>query len=300
VTVRHVLDVTDLAAAELSRVLDLAESASYPPVLHGKGMALIFEKPSTRTRHSMEMAVFELGGHPVYTRRDEVEFDEREPVEDVARILSGYHAVLGARVLAHRTLERMADVATVPVVNLLSDRSHPLQALADLLTMRQAWGSLERRTVAWVGDYNNVARSLAEAAALSGMHVRIGSPAGYGPEEVELERLQLLGAATVVSFPRIDEAVAGAEAVHTDVWTSMGQEAQSTARTKAFEGWTVTDEIMDAAGRHALFFHCMPAQRGREVTASVMDGSRSRVVQQGHNRLPAGRGLLLFLMEAVR
>jgi ornithine carbamoyltransferase len=296
VTLRHFLDVTDLDAGELTQVLDLAEAAALPPALHGKGVALIFEKPSNRTRQSMELAVFQLGGLPVYTRREEVEFDFREPVEDIARIMAGYHAILAARVFEHQVLERMAAVSTVPVVNLLSDRSHPMQALADVLTMRQAVGPLHRRTVAWVGDYNNVARSLAEASSLLGMHVRIGCPVGYGPDEAELERLQHLGAATVVAFTRIDEAVVGADAVHTDVWTSMGQEAEAATRTKAFEGWTVDDEVMAAAGRHALFFHCMPAHRGDEVSAAVMDGPRSRAIQQGHNRLHSARGLLAFLM----
>jgi ornithine carbamoyltransferase len=259
-------------------------------------VALIFEKPSNRTRQSMELAVVQLGGHPVYTRGEEVGFDIREPVEDVARIMAGFHAVLAARVFEHEVLTRMAAVSSVPVVNLLSERSHPMQALADVLTMRQAIGPLARRTVAWVGDYNNVARSLGEAGALLGMHIRFGCPVGYGPDEVELERLQGLGAATVVAFHRLDEAVVGADAVHTDVWTSMGQETEAAVRTKAFEGWIVTDEVMEAAGRHALFFHCMPAHRGDEVTASVMDGPRSRAIQQGHNRMHAARGLLAFLL----
>jgi ornithine carbamoyltransferase len=296
VSVRHLLDVTDLDAGELEAVLDLAEAPSLPPVLHHKGVALIFEKPSNRTRQSMELAVAQLGGHPVYTRGDEVGFDTREPVEDVARIMAGFHAVLAARVFEHEVLVRMAAVSDVPVVNLLSERSHPLQALADVLTMRQSLGPLARRTVAWVGDYNNVARSLGEACALFGMHVRFGCPFEYGPDEAELERLQGLGAATVVAFPRLEEAVVGADAVHTDVWTSMGQEAEAGARTKAFEGWIVTDEVMDAAGPDALFFHCMPAHRGDEVTASVMDGARSRAIQQGHNRMHAARGLLAFLL----
>jgi len=168
---RHMLDVTDLDAADLRAVLALAQlpASGLGRPLAGRGAALIFEKPSNRTRQSMEIAVFELGGHPVYTRGEEVGFDSRETVEDVTRIMAGYHAVLAARVFRHEVVERMAAVSPVPVVNMLSDRSHPLQALADALTMAQALGSLEGRTVAWVGDYNNVARSLAEAAAL--LHV---------------------------------------------------------------------------------------------------------------------------------
>jgi ornithine carbamoyltransferase len=294
--VRHFLEVTALSAAELGAVLDLAEAASLPPVLHGQGVALIFEKPSNRTRQSMEMAVVQLGGHPVYTEGDHIGLDRREPVADVARVMAGYHSVLAARVLSHDVLERMAAASSVPVVNLLSDRSHPMQALADVLTMRQAFGPLARRTVAWLGDYNNVARSLGDACSLLGMHVRIGSPPGYGPDEAEQERLQSLGAATVVTFHRPEETVVGADAVHTDVWTSMGQEAERDTRAAAFAGWMVTEELMAAAGRHSLFFHCMPVHRGEEVAADVMDGPRSRAIAQAHNRMHSARGLLAFLM----
>src|SRR3954466_13380272 len=178
---RHLLDVSDLSPEELVDVLGLAARTDLPKVLSGLGVPLIFEKPSNRTRQSMEMAVVQLGGHPVYTREEEVGFDVREPVEDVTKIMAGYHACLAARVFRHEVLERMASVSTVPVLNLLSDRSHPLQALADVLTMRQVLGPLAGRTVAWVGDWNNVARSLVEAAALAGMHVRIGGPPRYAP-----------------------------------------------------------------------------------------------------------------------
>jgi ornithine carbamoyltransferase len=294
--VRHFLDVTALSAPELVAVLDLAEAPSLPPVLQGKGVALIFEKPSNRTRQSMEMAVVQLGGHPVYTEGDHIGLDKREPVADVAQVMAGYHAVLAARVMRHDVLERMAAASSVPVVNLLSDRSHPMQALADVLTMRQAIGPLARRTVAWLGDYNNVARSLGEACSMLGMHVRFGCPHGYGPDEAERERLQHLGAATVVAFQRPEETVVGADAVHTDVWTSMGQEAERDARVAAFAGWMVTEELMAAAGRHSLFFHCMPVHRGEEVAADVMDGPRSRAIAQAHNRMHAARGLLAFLL----
>jgi ornithine carbamoyltransferase len=295
--VRHFLDVTDLTGEELGTVLDLSEQP-IPQLgrpLEGVGAALIFEKPSNRTRQSMEMAVFQLGGHPVYTRGEEVGFDTRETVEDVTRIMSGYHAVLAARVFDHEVVERMARVSAVPVVNMLSERSHPLQALADVLTMEQTIGSLPGRTVAWVGDYNNVARSLVEAAALLGMHVRLGCPPGYDAPPTELERIAELGAASVEQHPRPEVAVKGADAVHTDVWTSMGQEAEASARRRAFEGFMVTEAMMTEAGTDALFFHCLPAHRGDEVAGAVLDGPRSRVFAQGHNRLHAARGLLAFL-----
>jgi ornithine carbamoyltransferase len=297
---RHLLEVTDLTAAEVRSVLDLA---TLPPVdlgrpLDGKGVALIFEKPSARTRQSMEMAVVQLGGHPVYTQGTEIGIDVREPAEDIIRIFQGYHALIAARVFAHELLERMVSVAEVPIVNLLSDRAHPVQALADALTMEERLGSLAGRTVAWVGDYNNVARSLGETCARLGAHVRYACPVGYDPDEAEVERLTTLGAASVVSVHRPEEAVAGADAVHADTWVSMGQEADKAARKQAFEGFTVDSRLMELAAPHAVFMHCMPAYRGLEVTADVMDGPQSAVIAQGHNRLPASRAVLAFLLGA--
>jgi ornithine carbamoyltransferase len=224
-----------------------------------------------------------------------VGFDTREPVEDVARIMEGYHAVLAARVFEHSVVERLATAASVPVVNMLSDRAHPLQGLADVLTMQQCLGDLEERTVAYVGDYNNVARSLAEASAMLGMHVRLACPAGFGADDAELERILLLGAASVEQTTRPHEAVAGAHAVHTDTWVSMGQEADKESRRQAFEGYTVDASMMAQADPAAIFMHCLPAYRGFEVAADVIDGPQSRVIQQGHNRLHAARGALAFL-----
>lgn len=302
---RHLLDVTDLAPAELAMVLDLAEVpiADLGRPLEGRGAALLFEKPSNRTRHSMEMAVVQLGGHPVSTRGEEVGIDERESAEDIARILAGYHGVLAARVFDHQVLVRMRDVladapvgADVPVVNMLSDHSHPLQALADALTMRQLLGPLTGRTVAWVGDYNNVARSLGEIGASFGMHLRYACPQGYDADAAELERLMLLGAASVEQSAVPAEAVRGAHAVHTDTWVSMGQESDKAERLRAFDGYCVDDTLMGLAADDAVFMHCLPAYRDIEVSTSVIDGPRSAVFQQGHNRLHAARGLLAFLL----
>jgi ornithine carbamoyltransferase len=298
VSPRHLLDVTDLTAEEVRQALSLA---SVPPAalgapLTGQGAALVFEKPSNRTRHSMEMAVAQLGGHPVYTRGDEVGFDTREPVEDVARILAGYHALLAARVFDHLTVTRMAAVSDVPVVNMLSDHSHPLQALADALTMQQSLGDLAGRTVAYVGDYNNVARSLAEISSMLGMHVRLACPHGFDAPVAELERLGLLGAASVAQTTRPTDAVEGAHAVHTDTWVSMGQEDEKQERLRQFEGYTVDASMMGLAAPDAVFMHCLPAYRGIEVTAEVIDGPQSVVFRQGHNRLHAARGALAFLL----
>ena len=290
---RHLLELDDLGPAGLTAVLDAAELPSPPKVLDGLGVALVFEKPSARTRNSSEMAVVQLGGHPVTIRGEEVGFDVRESVEDVCRTLACYHAVVAARVFDHRTLERMAAVSPVPIVNLLSDRGHPCQALADLLTLRQRWGSLDGRTVAWVGDWNNMARSLAVAASLSGMKFRAAGPAGHGPTDGDADRLG------VATFATAADAVAGADAVVTDTWTSMGQEAEAAARREAFAGWTVDDALLDHAGPDTVFLHCLPAHRGDEVTDSVLDGPRSLIWPEAENRMHVMRGVLPWVLGAV-
>lgn len=295
---RSFLDVTDCTPDEIRALLDLAERPieSLGRPLAGQGAALIFEKPSNRTRHSTEMAVVQLGGHPVYTRGEEVGFDVREPVEDIARVLAGYHGLLAARVFDHDVAVRLASTGDVPVVNMLSDRSHPLQAVADALTMRQHLGDLAGKTVAYVGDYNNVSRSLGEIAAMLGMHVRFACPNGFDADESELERLLVLGAPSVSQSARPAEAVAGAHAVHTDTWVSMGQEDDKDARRQAFEGYTVDAEMMRGADPAAVFMHCLPAYRGFEVSADVIDGPQSVVFEQAHNRMHAVRAVMAFLM----
>ena len=284
---RHLLDIDDLSAGELTAVLDLAEQSDPPQVLAGQGAALLFEKPSNRTRVSMEMAVFQLGGHPVSLRNDEVGIDTRETAEDLGRVFSGFCAVIGGRVFEHDKLVRMADTSTVPVVNLLSDDAHPVQVLADLLTMRQRFGSLEGRTVAYVGDGNNVCRSLMAGAALAGMRMRVATPPGYEPPAD--------GVTDLTTDPA--EAVDGADAVYTDVWASMGQEDEAAQRQADFAGFTVDDGLMARAAPSALFLHCLPAHRGEEVAASVIDGPQSAVWQQAANRMHAQRGLLVWLLS---
>ena len=297
-THRNFLHAYDLSVAELQKVLALAEApiAQLGRPLDGKGVALIFEKPSNRTRHSMEMAVVQLGGHPVYTRGEEVGMDVRESVEDITNVMSGYHAMLCARVFDHSVLHRMAAVSSVPVVNMLSDFAHPLQAVADVLTMQQNLGDLSGKTVTYVGDFNNVARSLCEASAMLGMHIRLGCPEGYDAQDNELLGLTELGAASVEQYRDISIAVSGAHAVHTDTWTSMGQESESTEREAVFAGFEVTNEIMSLAEANAIFMHCLPAHRGQEVSPSVIDGPQSKIYQQAHNRMHAARGVLAFLM----
>ena len=291
---RSLLDVDDLTADELTLVLDLAELSEPPPVLRGHGVALLFEKPSARTRNATEMAVVQLGGHPVSLRGDEVGLDERETAEDLARTLAQYHAALGARVFDHTVLERIAAAVDVPVINLLSDRAHPLQALADLLTLRQRLGSLSGRTVAWVGDGNNVCRSLMLAASLAGLDVRVACPRAYQPARADVERATGHGGrVTLTENPA--EAVGGADAVCTDVWTSMGQEDERDERRRNFEPYRVDASLLARAAPGAVFLHCLPAHRGEEVTAEVIDGPQSAVWQQAANRMHTARGLLLWL-----
>ena len=292
---RHLVDIASLSVAELRHILDLSVGA-LNPALTGKGVALIFEKPSNRTRHSMEMAVVQLGGHPVYTRGEEVGFDVRESVEDVTRIMAGYHAVIAARVFRHSVIERMVAVSEVPVINMLSDASHPLQALADILTMEEMVGPVSGLTVAWIGDYNNVARSLAEAVCLLGGTISFGCPSAYDADDDELARLASLGGAVRQSASP-QEAIAGADVVHTDTWISMGQEEETTMRRKIFSQYCVDAALMAVAAPHAQFMHCMPAHRGEEVSADIFDGPNSLVIEQGHHRLTAARGALAWVME---
>jgi len=293
--VKHLLEIDDLTGDELLRILDLAERPELPRVLDGLGAVLVFEKPSARTRTSMEMAVVQLGGHPLSIRGEEVGLDTRETVEDVTRTLACYHAAIGARVFRHEHVERMAALDTVPVVNLLSDRSHPMQALADLLTIRQELGRLDV-TVAYVGDANNVARSLGLAVAMTGGTFRIASPAGHRFDEATLDRIATLGA-PAETHDRPESAVEGADVVYTDVWTSMGQEAETEARLRAFEGYTITASMLDTMAPAGIFLHCLPAHRGEEVAADACDGPRSRIWRQAANRMHAARGLLWWLME---
>ena len=293
---RHLLEIDDLSPAELEQVMALASTPDPPRVLAGKGMALLFAKPSARTRNSMEMAVSQLGGHPVYIQADEVGLDRRESAEDVTNTLACYHSAIGARVFEHSTVERMAALNRVPVVNMLSDQAHPLQAIADLLTIRREFGSLDGRSVAYVGDANNVARSLALGCGMTGMQFRIASPAGYTFSDSDLDRIRATGIEPVVA-DRPEEAIKGADVVYTDVWTSMGQEDEKTQRLRDFEGFCVNERLMSHAQVGAVFLHCLPAHRGEEVSAEIADGPRSRIWVQATNRMHAARGLLAWLLS---
>jgi ornithine carbamoyltransferase len=294
--IRHFLDVDDVDATELAEILALARHPDPPRLLAGQGAALLFEKPSARTRSSMELAVVQLGGHPVTMRNEEVGIDTRETAEDLARTMSAFHALICARVFRHTSLVRMAAASTVPVVNLLSEDAHPCQALADVLTLEDEFGSLPGRTAAWVGDGNNVCASFVLAAALVGLAVRVATPPGFELAKDVVERaLALGGDVSVGSDPAA--ALEDADAVYTDVWTSMGQEDEADARRAAFSGFQVDEALMARTSPGAIFLHCLPAHRGEEVAAEVVDGPQSRVWPQAANRLHAQRGLLLWLMK---
>ncbi|GIU87869.1 MAG: ornithine carbamoyltransferase, catabolic [Acidimicrobiia bacterium] len=300
----RLLELDDLGPGALTRILDRAlrwkrEPGSVPAVLGGHAVAAYFEKPSTRTRVSVEVAVATLGGHPIFIREEDVRIDDRESAEDVARTLASMCRIIAARVRAHGLLERMQGAVDVPVVNLLSDAAHPCQALADLLTIRERFGTLEGLRVAYVGDGNNVAASLAFGAALSGIELVVASPPGFELDPDVVERARNLGGTVDLAADPYD-AVRDADVVYTDVWTSMGQEDEAEQRRRAFAGWTVDAALMAAAGPQAVFMHCLPAHRGEEVASEVIDGPRSVVWQQAANRMHAARSLFAELVGEGR
>ena len=292
---RHFLEVDDLTVEELQYVLELSIKPDLPKVLDGQGVALIFEKPSGRTRNSMEMATVQLGGHPMYIKPEELGIDSRETAEDVVRVMAGYHSVLAARVFDHDRLERMAAADAMPIVNLLSDRAHPMQALADLLTIEQEIGLSRVGKVAYVGDANNVWRSLAIGCSMLGIETSVASPAGHEPTDLDLDRVLTSGGSVqVTDNPR--EAVEGADVVYTDVWTSMGQENERSERLDVFSPFTVDASLMGVASASSIFMHCLPAHRGEEVTDEVIESPQSRVFPQAHNRMHSARGLLSWII----
>lgn len=303
---RHLLRDDDLDAAEQAVIVSAAQRLAEAPaaaagVCAGTAVALLFEKPSLRTRVSSEVACARIGATPLRLTSDELQLARGETPEDTARVLAGYVGLLSARVYDHALLEALASVGVLPIVNALSDRFHPLQALADLLTLRQCFGpSVRGRTLAYVGDGNNVAASLLLAGALAGLRVVVACPDGYRPEADVLRRAGELaaasgGAAEVTDDPRA--AVADADAVYTDVWTSMGQEGEEAERVAALEPYRLDAALLAAAPAHAVVMHCLPAHRGEEITADVLEGPRSVVFRQAHNRLPATAAAFLWLLS---
>jgi ornithine carbamoyltransferase len=291
------LRIADLRPAELHRLLDLAAAMKADPrgwldVMPGASIACYFAKPSTRTRVSFEAAVHRLGALPIMLRPDELQLGRGEPIADTARVLSSYCAAIVIRTFAQADVEEMATAASVPVINALTDDHHPCQALADLLTLRERFGRLEGLRVAYVGDGNNVAHSLMEAAALAGFELTLACPPGYLPD-ADIARA---AGPAVHLFRDPRDAVLGAHAVYTDVWVSMGDEQERAGRMADLATYRVDHELMSLAANDAVFLHCLPAHRGEEVAADVIDGPRSAVWQQAANRLPTEQAVLHALV----
>jgi ornithine carbamoyltransferase len=297
-TPRHFLTGAELTAAELAALLDRALELKRSPlscrVLEGRSVALIFEKPSTRTRVSFEVGIDELGGHAVVLRPDEMQLSRGEAARDTALVLSRHVAAVCMRTGPDATLEELAAHSSVPVVNMLSARHHPCQALADLLTLREACGALDGLRVAYVGDGNNIARSLALLGALAGMHVAVASPAGYALEDDLQLPAGASGQVSLHSDPH--EAVSGACAVYADVWVSMGDESTAEQRRRDLAGYRVDDALLDAAAPGAFAMHDLPAHPGEEITAEVLYGARERIWDQAENRRHAQKALLELLL----
>lgn len=302
---RHYLSVDDLSPAELIEILELsgrvkADPGAYAERLRGRSVALVFEKPSTRTRVSFEVGVAELGAHPLVISSSELQLGRGETIEDTGRVLSRFVDAIVLRTFEQERLELLASAATVPVVNSLSDFEHPCQALADLFTIRERLGGPERRTVAYLGDGNNVAHSLLLAGAKTGMSVRVATPPGFEPIPQVVNRAAEIAAETgggveVLHDPT--EAADGADVLYTDVWASMGQEAEADERELVFRGYQIDEKLVDAAHPDAIVLHCLPAHRGMEITDDVIDGPRSAVWDQAENRLHTQKALLLFLFD---
>jgi ornithine carbamoyltransferase len=301
---RHFLVDDDITPAEQERILDEAvrmkkDRYGDQPLAGPKAVAVIFEKPSTRTRLSFEAGIAELGGHPIILDARSTQLGRGETIEDTARVLSRYVSAIVIRTFGQERIEDLAAAADVPVVNALTDLAHPCQALADLMTVRERRGDLAGLTLAYLGDGNNMAHSLLLAGAMAGMHVRVASPAGYEPIEQIVRRATVIGeqtggTATVTRDPL--EAAAGADVLYTDVWASMGQEGESDSRALVLQPYQLDERAVAAAKDDVIVLHCLPAHRGEEIAASVIDGPHSAVWDQAENRLHAQKALLAFLL----
>ena len=295
---RDFLSIPEFSKTELEKLFALGDRMRLGKYdkkpLAGKSLAMIFMKSSTRTRVSFEAGTWQLGGHALFLSPRDVQLGRGEPVADTARVLAGYVDGIMIRTFAHAEVEELAQYADVPVINGLTDLLHPCQILADLLTVKQHLGTYEGKRVAWVGDGNNMANSWINAAWRLGFELTLACPEGYDPDPAILTRGRQHGNVTVVRDPR--EAVEGAHVVNTDVWASMGQEEEQKVREKAFAGYTVDRELMRHAAKGAIFLHCLPAHRGEEVSADVIDGPQSRVWDEAHNRLHIQKAIMAVLM----
>jgi ornithine carbamoyltransferase len=300
---RDCLTLAEFSPEEAKLILDEAAKIKtlqksripYRP-LRGRTLAMVFQKPSNRTRVSFEVGMYQLGGHALHLLPQEIQIGKRETPSDTGRVLARYIDAIMVRTFDHEEVEELAVAAEVPVINGLTDLHHPCQALADLLTVREEFGGLEGVGISYIGDGNNVAHSLAIGCALTGANLTIAHPEGHGPDPVVVKLAGSLGTAPALTAdPR--EAVSGARVVYTDVWASMGQEDEAGERKNRFAPYQVNEELMDLAGSDAIFLHCLPAHRGEEVTAEVIDGPGSRVFDQAENRLHAQKALLYLLLS---
>lgn len=302
---KHFLDLADWTAADLQYLLDSAVTlkdehrrGGNPPLLKGKALAMVFQKPSLRTRVSFEMAMQHVGGYAFYLSPQEIGLGKRESTADIARVLGGYVDAIMARTFDHQHILDLARWSPVPVINGLTDYNHPCQAMADLLTIYEEFGRLEGLHLAYVGDSNNVVTSLLMGAAQFGMKMTIGSPAGYQPKPAVLEKARQLarGRLEVAVTDDPVAAVTGADVVYTDTWTSMGQEAEAEQRRAIFPPYQVNEALLSHAAEHAIVLHCLPAHRGEEITDEVADGPQSRLFPQAENRLHAQKAILVHLL----
>jgi ornithine carbamoyltransferase len=302
---KHFLSLKDWSREEIELLFELAAAVkanpeNYAEALRGQSLAMIFQKPSTRTRVSFEVGMFQLGGQALFLGSNDIQLHRGESIADTARVLSRYVHGIMARVFAHQDILDLARHGSVPVINGLSDLLHPCQALADYFTLREQRGELAGLKLAYVGDGNNVAHELMFAAVKLGMAFSIGCPLGYEPNPLILKSAVREAQKSGVPVPEVTsdpmEAVVGADVVYTDVWTSMGQEAEKQRRLAAFHGFQVTQAMMDRAGSQAVFMHCLPAHRGEEVVAEVIDGPQSAVLDEAENRLHVQKAVLLTLM----
>jgi len=307
---RHLISIHDLTRAEVAGLFRLAaevkaEPAKFHDHLHRKTLGMIFEKSSTRTRVSFEVGMAQMGGHALFLSSRDIQLGRGEPISDTAQVLSRYLDGIMARTFAHQTVTDLAKYGSVPVINGLTDELHPCQGLCDYFTLSEVFGGIDKlpgRKLAYVGDGNNMAHSLMFCAPKVGMDVAVASPKGYevNPKYLELVRQDAAAAGTQVTVTNDPkEAVAGASAVYTDVWASMGQEEEAKERLRAFQGWTVDNALMAHAKPEAIFLHCLPAHRGEEVAAEVADGPQSRIYDEAENRLHIQKAILLWLIGGV-
>jgi len=296
---RDFLAIPDLSADELTALFDLAarmKDGSYTErPMAGRTLGMIFTKSSTRTRVSFEVGAYQLGGHALFLSARDIQLGRGEPIEDTAKVLSRYLDLIMIRTFSHGEVEQLAASATVPVINGLTDLLHPCQLLADLFTVREHLGGWDGKTVAWIGDGNNMANSWIHAAGTLGFELRLACPEGYEPDRAVFDSNK---ARTSISITEdLEEAVTGVDVVTTDVWASMGQETEAEARRVAFQGYLVDEALMAKADPDAIFLHCLPAHRGEEVTAGVIDGPQSRVWDEAENRLHVQKALMATLLE---